>query len=196
MFTGIVETLGTVRKIEHEGSNMHFTLEADFAKELKIDQSISHDGVCLTVVELIDDKFYRVTAIQETLQRSMLGNWEIGSIVNLERCMKLGDRLDGHLVQGHVDTVGKCEKIEDFDGSKKFHFSYQSQQLTVEKGSITVNGTSLTVVDSGINTFSVSIIPYTMEHTNFKHLKVGSLVNLEFDIIGKYFQKQMDVYHK
>lgn len=194
MFTGIVETLGKLTHIEKDGSNIHFTLQADFSHELQIDQSVAHDGVCLTVVELLPHQSYRVTAIQETLQRSKLGQWQVGDEINLERCMLLGGRLDGHIVQGHVDTTGICTKIEDFDGSKKYHFQYHAPHLTVEKGSITVNGVSLTVVDSGKDTFSVSIIPYTQEHTNFKHLKENDIVNLEFDIIGKYFQKQMEVY--
>lgn len=193
MFTGIIEALGAIKKVEKEGTNVHFTVQADFTDELKIDQSVAHDGVCLTVVA-IEDKEYKVTAIQETLDRTNLGSWKVGKIVNLERCMKLGDRLDGHIVQGHVDTTGTCVKIEDFDGSIEFHFEYDAPHLTVEKGSITVNGVSLTVVKSETNAFSVAIIPYTLEHTNFKHFKVGSVVNLEFDIIGKYFQRQMEAY--
>lgn len=194
MFTGIIETLGTLKGIEKEDSNIHFTITADFASELSIDQSVAHDGVCLTVVELLPNQSYKVTAIQETLNRTRLGQWQVGDAINLERCVKVGDRLDGHIVQGHVDTTAICTKIEDFDGSKKYHFNYNSPQLTVEKGSITVNGVSLTVVDSGKDTFSVSIIPYTQEHTNFHQLKEGDDVNLEFDIIGKYLQKQMEVY--
>ena len=193
MFTGIIETLGTVQSIEKEGSNVHFTLEAGFTNELKIDQSVAHNGVCLTVVDIID-KTYKVTAIQETLLRTTLSSWRVNDKVNLERGMKLGDRLDGHIVQGHVDTTGECIKIENLDGSIAFHFQYEAPHLTVEKGSITINGVSLTVVDSAVNTFSVCIIPYTLEHTTFKNIQVGSTVNLEFDIIGKYFQKQIQVY--
>lgn len=195
MFTGIIETIGTVRAIEKEGSNIHFTLSSSFTNELKIDQSVAHDGVCLTVVSINGDN-YTVTAIQETLQRTQLANWSVGSLINLERCMKLGDRLDGHLVQGHVDTTATCTKIEDFNGSIKFHFAYTSSHLTVEKGSITINGVSLTVVDSNVNDFSVCIIPYTLEHTNFKSFQEGTTVNLEFDIIGKYLEKQMRSYQK
>lgn len=194
MFTGIIETLGQLKRIEREGTNIHFTLQTSFATELSIDQSVAHDGVCLTVVELLPDSMYRVTAIHETLLRSRLGSWKVDDFINLERCMKLGDRLDGHIVQGHVDTIGICTHIEDFKGSIQFHFQYDASHLTVEKGSITVNGVSLTVVDSSSQSFSVSIIPYTLEHTNFKQLKVGDTVNLEFDILGKYFQKQMEIF--
>lgn len=193
MFTGIVEEFGTIVKIEKEGSNVHYTVEAPFTSELKIDQSVAHDGVCLTVVS-INGQQYTVTAIKETLDRTRLNDWKVGTVVNLERCMKLGDRLDGHLVQGHVDTIGVCTEITDFDGSIKFHFTYDASHMTVEKGSITINGVSLTVVDSYEKSLSVCIIPYTLEHTNFKYFEVGSKVNLEFDIIGKYFQKQMMVY--
>lgn len=196
MFTGIVEALGKVKAIEKEGTNIHFTIQAAFTDELQIDQSVAHDGVCLTVVEINNDQSYKVTAIRETLQRTVLSEWQPETIVNLERCVKLGDRLDGHLVQGHVDITGTCTKIEDFEGSIKFHFEYDALHLTVEKGSVTINGVSLTVVDSGISTFSVCIIPYTLEHTNFKSLATGSKVNLEFDIIGKYFQKQFQVYQQ
>jgi riboflavin synthase len=193
MFTGIIETLGTVKSIEKEGSNLHYTIESDFTNELKIDQSVSHNGVCLTVVDIVG-KTYKVTAIQETLLRTTLSSWKVNDPINLERGMKLGDRLDGHIVQGHVDTTGKCIKTENLDGSIAFHFEYEAPHLTVEKGSITINGVSLTVVDSTLNTFSVCIIPYTLEHTTFKNIQVGSTVNLEFDIIGKYFQKQIQVY--
>jgi riboflavin synthase len=193
MFTGIIETLGVVKNIEREGTNIHFTIESNFTNELKIDQSVAHDGVCLTVVSIHEDS-YTVTAIRETLQRTILEQWKIGSVVNLERCMKLGDRLDGHIVQGHVDTTATCTKIEDLNGSIVFHFEYKSNHLTVEKGSITINGVSLTVVDSFETGFSVHIIPYTLEHTNFKNLSVGSSVNLEFDIVGKYLQRQIQAY--
>lgn len=190
MFTGIVEQTGTIKSIKHEQSNIHFEVNADFVNELKIDQSVAHNGCCLTVVALTEDS-YTVTAIDETLKKTNLGNWEIGTKVNLERCMVMNGRLDGHIVQGHVDTTGECIAIEPQDGSWKFTFQYQSNDVTVEKGSITVNGTSLTVADSQQQSFSVYIIPYTYEFTNFNQLKVGDKVNLEFDIIGKYVAKLM-----
>lgn len=185
MFTGIIEQLGVVTNILPEGENVHFTIQASFVEELKIDQSVAHNGCCLTVVS-INPKEYVVTAIQETLEKTNLNTWKIGTKVNLERCMKLNDRLDGHIVQGHVDTTAECVYIEDQNGSWKYTFRYKSDLPTVEKGSITVNGTSLTVVDSKDREFSVCIIPYTFQHTNFHNLEVGDLVNLEFDIIGKY----------
>ena len=190
MFTGIIETLGTVGKLESEGSNLHITVKSSLARELKIDQSVAHNGVCLTVVDVSDDR-YKVTAIEETLQKSNLGQLTIGDQVNLERAMVLGSRLDGHLVQGHVDRTGVCVGIELKDGSWIFSFSHapSSDHLTIEKGSITIDGTSLTVIDSGTNTFSVAIIPYTYEHTRFKSYRVGITVNLEFDMIGKYVAK-------
>jgi riboflavin synthase len=188
MFTGIIETLGEVVKIEHEGGNIHFTINSPITHELKIDQSVAHNGCCLTVVS-IEEQNYVVTAIEETLQKTNLSNWKVGTEVNLERCMLMNGRLDGHIVQGHVDTVGKCVSIKETNGSWKFTFQYDSDAITVEKGSITVNGTSLTVVDSKDYSFSVCIIPFTYENTNFKQLKEGSMVNLEFDIIGKYVQK-------
>lgn len=191
MFTGIIEDIGLVEKIEQEQGNIHFTLSTGFTNALKIDQSLAHNGVCLTVVS-IDFPFYKVTAIAETLQKTNLGNWERGTIVNLERCMQLNGRLDGHIVQGHVDTKAFCKQIEDQKGSWKFTFEYENPKfITVEKGSVTVNGVSLTVVDSMEKEFSVCIIPYTFEHTNFHTLKVGDSVNLEFDIIGKYVAKLM-----
>lgn len=188
MFTGIIETLGTVTGIEHEQENIHFRIRSGFTHELKIDQSVAHNGVCLTVVNLEQDE-YVVTAIRETLDKTNLGSWETGSKVNLERCMLMNGRLDGHIVQGHVDTTAKCTAIEDQNGSWKYTFEYDSDFVTVEKGSITVNGVSLTVVDSKDKSFSVCIIPYTYEHTNFHTLKPGDTVNLEFDIIGKYVAK-------
>lgn len=188
MFTGIIETLGKVVTIQKELENVHFTVESDFTSELKVDQSVAHNGVCLTVVS-IDEKTYVVTAILETLQKTNLGEWQVGTKVNLERCMILNGRLDGHIVQGHVDTTAKCTSIEDQEGSWKYTFEYDSPFVTVEKGSITINGVSLTVVDSGQNSFSVCIIPYTFEHTNFHTLEIGDKVNLEFDIIGKYVAK-------
>lgn len=191
MFTGIIETLGTVVGIEKEQSNIHFTVESVLTPELKIDQSVAHNGCCLTVVALTD-KTFTVTAIQETLDKTNLGTWEIGSKVNLERCMVLGARLDGHIVQGHVDTVATCKTVEDLDGSWKYTFTYDFDQPTVPKGSVTVNGVSLTVVDSEPGLFSVCIIPYTHEHTNFHTFKPGSVVNLEFDIIGKYVARLMN----
>jgi riboflavin synthase len=188
MFTGIVEGLGVVKKIEKEGENIHFTIESPFTDELKIDQSVAHNGCCLTVVG-IDGSEYVVTAILETLEKTNLGQWTEGTKVNLERCMVMNGRLDGHIVQGHVDTTATCTGIEDQDGSYKFTFHYESSDVTVEKGSVTVNGTSLTVVDSKDKAFSVCIIPFTYEHTNFHQLSVGDKINLEFDIIGKYVAK-------
>jgi riboflavin synthase len=190
MFTGIIETLGTVRKLEKEGSNLHITVKSPLASQLKIDQSVAHNGVCLTVVDVTGDS-YKVTAIDETLQKSNLGHLMIGDLVNLERAMVLGSRLDGHLVQGHVDQTAVCTQIELKDGSWIFSFSFarSTDHLTIEKGSITIDGTSLTVIDSGIDTFSVAIIPYTYEHTRFNSYQVGSTVNLEFDMIGKYVAK-------
>lgn len=195
MFTGIIETLGKVTKLEREGSNLHITLTSPLASELKIDQSVSHNGVCLTVVDLKPDR-YTVTAIEETLQRTHLGELREGDLVNLERAMILGSRLDGHLVQGHVDQTGSCTAIEEKEGSWVFRFEYprDHSHTTIEKGSITVDGVSLTVVDSGINTFSVAIIPYTYAHTRFKFYQIGSKVNLEFDVIGKYVAKLMSVH--
>ena len=188
MFTGIIEQLGTVTDIRREAENVHFTVKADMVNELKIDQSVAHNGCCLTVVELTAEE-YVVTAIHETLLKTNLNTWEIGTKVNLERCMQMNGRLDGHIVQGHVDAMGTCTDIEDQNGSWKYTFRYEADAVTVEKGSITVNGTSLTVVDSKDQSFSVCIIPYTHEFTNFHTLTVGSTVNLEFDIIGKYVAK-------
>lgn len=190
MFTGIVEDLGVVAKLEKEQENLHITLRSALTPELKIDQSISHNGVCLTVVGL-DGDTYTVTAIKETLSKTNLGDLKVNDLINLERAMKLGDRLDGHIVQGHVDQVAKCIKIESSHGSWQYTFEYDeaSKNITIEKGSVTVNGVSLTVVDSGANRFSVAIIPYTFEHTTFKSLEKGGVVNLEFDVLGKYVQK-------
>lgn len=190
MFTGIVEQLGVVKSVEKEGENIHFTISAPFANELKIDQSVAHNGCCLTVVSLTEFD-YTVTAILETLEKTNLRYWKVGTKVNLERCMQMNGRLDGHIVQGHVDTTAECIYIEDQRGSWKYTFHYSTNDVTVEKGSITVNGTSLTVVDSKKKEFSVCIIPYTYEHTNFHELQVGDKVNLEFDIIGKYVAKLM-----
>ena len=187
MFTGIVEKIGRVAKISLQGKNRHFFIESELAPELKIDQSVAHNGVCLTVVG-IQGKVYEVVAIDETLQKTSLGTWQVGDRVNLERAMKLGDRLDGHIVQGHVDQVGICYAIEDAQGSRVFTFHYDPSlgNMTIEKGSITVNGVSLTVVNSQKGAFSVAVIPYTYDHTSFHTLKQGDKVNLEFDVIGKY----------
>lgn len=187
MFTGIVEKIGRVAKISLQGKNRHFFIESELAPELKIDQSVAHNGVCLTVVG-IEGKVYEVVAIDETLQKTSLGTWQVGDRVNLERAMKLGDRLDGHIVQGHVDQVGICYAIEDAQGSRVFTFHYDPSldNMTIEKGSITVNGVSLTVVNSQKGAFSVAVIPYTYDHTSFHTLKQGDKVNLEFDVIGKY----------
>ncbi|MDI1233613.1 MAG: riboflavin synthase [bacterium] len=185
MFTGIIETLGTIENITDEGTNKHFVLSSSFTNELKVDQSLSHNGVCLTVVK-IEGNQYTVTAIKETLDRTSMKHWKVGDLVNLERCMPANGRFDGHVVQGHVDTTAICKSIVDENGSWKYGFEYATEDLTVEKGSITVNGTSLTVVDSLPYKFSVAIIPYTYDHTVFKNLKVGDKVNIEFDIIGKY----------
>lgn len=190
MFTGIVETLGVITKIEKDQENLHLSLTSAITNELKIDQSVSHNGICLTVTA-IEGNQYNVTAIKETIQKTNIGSWKVSDIVNLERAMRLGDRLDGHLVQGHVDQTAVCTQIESAQGSTYFTFEYDKSlgNITIEKGSITVNGVSLTVVNSEPNSFSVAIIPYTFEHTNFKNLTVGSLVNLEFDVIGKYITR-------
>jgi len=187
MFTGIIETLGTVSGLRQEGSNIRITVRASIAHELKIDQSVAHNGVCLTVVRLNGNE-YDVVAVDETLKRTELSQWKPGTKVNLERCMQLGDRLDGHIVQGHVDVTAIVREIEQLDGSWNFRFDYPKApgHMTVSKGSICVNGVSLTVVESAEDRFSVTIIPYTYDHTNFSFLKVGDKVNLEFDIIGKY----------
>lgn len=194
MFTGIIEGLGKLHKIEDEGSNRHFTFSCDFTSELKIDQSLAHNGTCLTVVAIENDQ-YVVTAIDETLERTNLGKLVEGDIVNLERCMIANGRLDGHIVQGHVDQTGICEKVEELDGSWKYYIRYapKTDNVTVEKGSICINGVSLTVVDSEKDMFSVAIIPYTHEHTTFKNLEPGDTVNLEFDIIGKYVARMMEL---
>ena len=190
MFTGIIETIGRIEDIVQENENLHFFVSSAISDELKIDQSVAHNGICLTVVN-INNNIYKVTAIKETIDKTTIGSWNKGDLVNLERAMKLGDRLDGHIVQGHVDQTGICKSIIDANGSKYFTFEYDSinQNITIEKGSITVNGVSLTVVDSKDNQFSVAIIPYTFENTNFKTIKVGTEVNLEFDVIGKYVSK-------
>ena len=192
MFTGIIEATGTVRAIRRNGSNVDFDISSPFLSELKIDQSVAHNGACLTVVKIANDT-YTVTAIDETLKKTNLGDWAVGTEVNLERCMILGGRLDGHIVQGHVDLVGTCTSVKDANGSWLFAFEYDksSGHVTVPKGSICVNGVSLTVVESSPGKFSVAIIPYTFEHTSFKHIKAGHKVNLEFDVIGKYVAAMM-----
>ena len=187
MFTGIIETLGTIKIVVKEYENLHITVASNITNELKIDQSVAHNGVCLTVVAISGDE-YTVTAIKETLDKTNIGDLTEGDEVNLERAMKLGARLDGHIVQGHVDRVGICKNIKDENGSTVFTFSYDfnGDNITIEKGSITVNGVSLTVVNSKKDEFNVAIIPYTLAHTTFKNFKVGSKINLEFDVIGKY----------
>jgi riboflavin synthase len=192
MFTGIIETLAKLEHTEKEQSNVHFTFSSSITPELKVDQSVAHNGVCLTVVKIHNEQ-YTVTAIDETLQKTNLGHLQIGNLVNLERCMAANGRFDGHIVQGHVDETGTVTNIVDNNGSWTYTVSYQklSHNVTVEKGSITINGTSLTVVNSQENSFSVCIIPYTYENTIFKTLKVGDTVNLEFDIVGKYVAKML-----
>lgn len=203
MFSGIVEEAAQVVAIEREGGNVHLSMTCSFVDELKIDQSVAHNGVCLTVVSLNDDKSYTVTAIQETLDRSNLGGLKVGDLVNLERSMLMNGRLDGHIVQGHVDCTAVCESVEEVDGSHYYKFVYEVDPamvskgyVTVEKGSVTVNGVSLTVCDSERNSFRVAIIPYTFEHTNFKNIVAGTRVNLEFDIIGKYLSRLMEFQNK
>ena len=190
MFTGIIESIGEIDELVKEGGNLHITVNSNLTDELKIDQSVSHNGICLTVVTL-NSESYVVTAIKETLDKTNLKNLTVGSKVNLERAMKLGDRLDGHLVQGHVDQVGVCTSIKNMDGSWLFTVQYDESlgNITIEKGSITINGVSLTVINSKKNEFSVAIIPYTYDHTNFKQIKLGDSVNLEFDLVGKYLKR-------
>lgn len=197
MFTGIIETFGSLTKIEQDAGNIHFTITSPLAAELQVDQSVAHNGVCLTVVEC-DQNSYKVTAITETLNKTNLGDLKVGDQINLERAMIMGSRLDGHIVQGHVDQVGVCEKIVEEDGSWRFSFSYDAStgNTTIEKGSITVDGTSLTVVDATDNGFSVAIIPYTYEHTRFNQYLVGTRVNLEFDVLGKYVARYMNLLKK
>lgn len=196
MFSGIVEEAAEVVRIERDGTNVHLTMKCSFTDQLKIDQSVAHNGVCLTVVSLNEDDTYTVTAVQETLDRSNLGDLRPGSLVNLERSMKMDARLDGHIVQGHVDTTALCTGVEPLDGSWYYSFKYdflpelaKKGYVTVEKGSITVNGVSFTVCDSEADSFRVAIIPYTHDHTNFKCIEAGTKVNLEFDIIGKYIAR-------
>jgi riboflavin synthase len=190
MFTGIIETLGVIQEIRKDKDNIHITVNSSITDELKIDQSVAHNGICLTVVDIIESN-YTVTAIGETIKKTTISNWQTNENVNLERAMKLGDRLDGHIVQGHVDQIGTCIIAKETNGSWFYTFEYDETlgNLTIEKGSVTVNGVSLTVVDSGKNKFSVAIIPYTYEHTNFKNIEAGTKVNLEFDVIGKYVSR-------
>ncbi|HSN49201.1 MAG TPA: riboflavin synthase [Flavobacterium sp.] len=190
MFTGIIETLGIVQEIKKDKDNVHITIASSITDELHIDQSVAHNGICMTVVAL-NKNLYTVTAIGETIKKTNISHWQIGDSVNLERAMKLGDRLDGHIVQGHVDQIGNCIVAKETNGSWYYTFEYDesAENITIEKGSITVNGVSLTVVESKNNEFSVAIIPYTYEHTNFKNFKVGTKVNLEFDVIGKYVSR-------
>ncbi len=190
MFTGIIETLGKVQEIKKEGDNVHIIVNSSITKELKVDQSVAHNGVCLTVVDIKNDQ-YTVTAIRETIEKTNLGHWKVGDLLNMERAMKLGDRLDGHIVQGHVDQIGTCISVEEANGSWYYTFEYDEKlnNITIEKGSITVNGVSLTVVNSKKSEFSVAIIPYTYEHTNFQNFMVGTKINLEFDVIGKYVSR-------
>lgn len=190
MFTGIIETIGIVKDIQLEQENLHLTIESNITNELKIDQSVAHNGICLTVVKL-NKNLYTVTAIKETIEKTTIGNWAINDSINLERAMVLGSRLDGHIVQGHVDQIGICKEIKEADGSWYFTFEYDKSlsNITIEKGSITINGTSLTVVNSKLNEFSVAIIPYTYENTNFSKIKIGDSINLEFDVIGKYVKR-------
>ena len=192
MFTGIIESLGKVKAVEKDRSNVHFTIESSISTELKIDQSVSHNGVCLTVVALGAD-WHRVTAVEETLRRTNLGDWKPGTLVNLERCLPLGGRLDGHMVQGHVDELVECVAVLETGGSWKYSFRFRPEQggLLVDKGSVCLNGVSLTVVSPGEDLFSVAIIPYTWAHTNFKTLATGDQVNIEFDILGKYIARQV-----
>ena len=190
MFTGIIETLGVIQEIEKDKDNFHITIASSITEELQIDQSVSHNGICLTVIS-INKTFYTVTAIGETIKKTTISHWQKGDSINLERAMKLGDRLDGHIVQGHVDQIGNCISALETNGSWYYTFEYDEtiKNITIEKGSITVNGVSLTVVDSRNNQFSVAIIPYTFEHTNFQSFEVGTKINLEFDLIGKYISK-------
>ncbi|WP_158826280.1 riboflavin synthase [Mucilaginibacter lacusdianchii] len=192
MFTGIIETLGTVTELKQEQSNLHITVQSDISSELKIDQSVAHNGVCLTVVA-VNGNTHTVTAIEETLNKSNIGHLKTGDLVNLERCMQMNARLDGHIVQGHVDQTAVCVAYKELNGSWEYTFEYDADRgnVTVEKGSICINGISLTVVNSQSNRFSVAIIPYTYEHTNLQNVREGSVVNLEFDIIGKYVARLM-----
>ncbi|MDD3877550.1 MAG: riboflavin synthase [Bacteroidales bacterium] len=197
MFTGIIETMGKVVALDKDKGNLHITIETPIAKDIKIDQSIAHDGICLTTVDVDkNNNRYTITAVNETLERTNLRFIDIGYEINLERCLQMDGRLDGHIVQGHVDQTAVCKSVEETDGSWKITFEYDPDfgNFTVEKGSISINGTSMTIVDSGKNFFSVAVIPYTFEHTNFKNFKKGTVVNIEFDVIGKYVQKLLKLY--
>ncbi|MEM9896363.1 MAG: riboflavin synthase [Bacteroidota bacterium] len=191
MFTGIIETLGKIKKIDVAGSNVDFVVQSDLSKELHIDQSVSHDGVCLTVTSVGDNE-HSITAINETIQKTNLNSWKVGTVVNIERCMKANGRFDGHIVQGHVDTTAAVLQAKEEDGSWLFDFELKKEGLMVEKGSVCINGTSLTCFNVGKTTFSVAIIPYTYEHTNFNQLSKGDEVNIEFDILGKYIDKLLN----
>ncbi len=194
MFTGIIENLAKINSIKKNKKNLDITLSSSLTSEFKIDQSISHNGICLTVVN-INESHYTVTAIEETINKTTISKWRVGDIVNLERAMKIGGRLDGHMIQGHVDQIGQCIQIETMDGSWEYTIEYEkSENITVEKGSIAINGVSLTVIDSRPNQFKVAIIPYTFEHTSFNKLKKNDYVNLEFDILGKYLSKMISNY--
>ena len=190
MFTGIIETLGTIQEVRKDKDNINITVNSSITNELKIDQSVAHNGICLTVVAILESN-YTVTAIGETIKKTTISHWQTNESINLERAMKLGDRLDGHIVQGHVDQIGTCIVAKETNGSWYYTFEYEESlgNITIEKGSVTVNGVSLTVVDSSKNKFSVAIIPYTYEHTNFKNIEAGTKVNLEFDVIGKYVSR-------
>jgi len=194
MFTGIIENLAKIDSIKKNKKNLDITLSSSLTSEFKIDQSISHNGICLTVVN-INESHYTVTAIEETINKTTISKWRVGDLVNLERAMKIGGRLDGHMIQGHVDQIGQCIHVETMDGSWEYTIQYEkSENITVEKGSIAINGVSLTVIDSRPNQFKVAIIPYTFEHTSFNKLKKNDYVNLEFDILGKYLSKMISNY--
>ncbi len=194
MFTGIIETLGTLKSLEKEGTNIHFYVESNITNQLRVDQSVAHNGVCLTVVN-IDGNTYKVTAVAETLAKTNLGTLKHGDIINLERSLKVGDRLDGHFVQGHVDTTGTCIEKQTLEGSWLFRFQFPAKfaALIIEKGSICVNGVSLTLFNIGRDEFTVTIIPYTYTHTNFQHIEVGTIINLEFDVLGKYMMRREEI---
>ncbi len=194
MFTGIIETTATIAEVAQEGTNYHFTVNSNITNQLKIDQSVAHNGVCLTVVKIEGDN-YTVTAVAETINKTSLGDWQQGDVVNLERALKAGDRLDGHFVQGHVDTTGTCIEKQTLDGSWLFRFRFPAlfAALVIEKGSICINGVSLTIFNVGRDEFTVTIIPYTYEHTNFSTLEDGDRVNLEFDVLGKYAQRMWEL---
>ena len=188
MFTGIIESLGRVLEVEKDQENVHLKITSAISKELKVDQSIAHNGCCLTVIEKTDE-WHKVTAVKETLSKTNLGEFKEGDLINLERCLKLGDRLDGHIVQGHVDQIAHCKAVTEVEGSWRFEFEFDSSPLLIQMGSITVNGVSLTIADKSDNGFMVSIIPYTFEHTNFKTMSAGDTVNIEFDVLGKYVEE-------